>query len=76
MELTEQEKKELRAFENRNQAIQNLLDKLVLSQEALNSEKNDFFMKVRERCQIPDTAHLHINSQTGKMETQEAKPQH
>lgn len=75
MKMTENELKELKAIEARDQAIHNLLDKIIISQEALNWEKNDFFTRLRKSHRIPDEESIQASSLTGMIKTyQPEKP--
>ncbi len=67
MKITEPELEELKALKGRDDAIHRLLQKMILEQERLDAETEQWFKKVRDNYGIKPEAKITVMHDTGKI---------
>ncbi len=69
--VSEEERQELLDFYYREEAINDLLSKCLVKQEAVRREKDAWFEKIRGKYELPETAEITVNHSDGSVSVEE-----
>ena len=60
-QLTKHEQLELQDLSNRNYTIRSLIDRLMQEESAYNQKREEWFMKIRKKYNIPEEDSIYID---------------